>query len=577
VFIHEPAKRTWLSFSRPLEICVAHSIENVLPILEKVEKRVHHDGLIAAGFIGYEAAPAFDQAFTVRQDGSFPLVWMGLYRRKDEAELPGFPESPPPSLRAWKPSVTRSRYLKAVRQIKRFLRDGNTYQVNYTFRLKFRFDEEPWPYFVRTANAYFSPYSAYVDTGRWAVCSFSPELFFRSRCGEVVCKPMKGTRPRGLSYAGDEAMAESLRQSEKDRAENVMIVDMVRNDMGRVAKPGSVRAERLFEAERHPTVWQMTSTIRCEIDASWTKTMRALFPPASVTGAPKPETMKIIAGLESTPRRIYTGSIGFLAPGGSAQFNVAIRTLLVDRKKKSAEYGVGSGVVWDSEGSGEYEECLLKSTVLTRSVRDFRILETMLFSPEEEIYLLDLHLARMERSAEYFMFPFQKNEAGRAVSACVRGLRNTRNRVRMLLERNGNLSFESAPIDETKSNPVVRLTLASRPVDSADLFLYHKTTNRSVYDEAKRSCPGFDDVLLYNEKHEITESCTANLVAELDGQRITPPVECGLLAGTYRSFLLREKLVHEAVIRIEDLRRCTRLFLVNSVRKEREALLMQDR
>jgi para-aminobenzoate synthetase/4-amino-4-deoxychorismate lyase len=403
VILHDAARGQWLSFREPARVLEARQVEAVLPALREAEALVNERGLYAAGFISYEAAPAFDPSFRARPAGDdFPLLWFGLYSRPEVVA----PPPPGPMLEGeWKPSVTRAEYAAAIDCIQAHIARGDTYQVNYTFRLRRAFDGDAWALFGALAQAQQAAYAAYVDLGRYAICSVSPELFFARDGRQVTARPMKGTAPRGRWSAEDRSKAAWLRGSEKNRAENVMIVDMLRNDLGRVAEVGSVRVPRLFEVERYPTVWQMTSTVTAETGVSTADLLAALFPCASITGAPKTRTTQIIAELEGEPRRIYTGLLGYFGPEQRAQFNVAIRTVLVDRAKGQAEYGVGGGIVWDSIAADEYEECRHKARVLSDPRPHFALFETLLWSPEAGGYwLLDYHLRRLERSAEYFGF-----------------------------------------------------------------------------------------------------------------------------------------------------------------------------
>jgi para-aminobenzoate synthetase/4-amino-4-deoxychorismate lyase len=277
--------------------------------------------------------------------------------------------------------------------------------------------------------------------------------------------------------------------------------------------------------------------------------------------------------METGPRRIYTGAIGFLSPGRIAQFNVAIRTLVADMDKRTAEYGLGSGIVWDSESRSEYDECLLKAQILFRNRPAFRLLETMRWSPDQGYTLLDSHLRRMEESADYFGFRFTRESIVEALSAYAHGLAPNAAKVRALLSRHGDLTCESEPLVQTDRPAPVRVCVAKSAVDISNPFLYHKTTYRAVYEEAKRDNPRADDVILWNNRGEVTESTVANVVVELDGELFTPPVSSGLLAGTYRAWLLDNRRVRERVIKTDELKKCSRLLLVNSVQGEREAVL----
>ena len=588
VVIHDASRQLWLTFGNPAGLVTALTIGEVIPALREVEKAVNSKGLYAAGFLSYEAAPAFDTALKVRTDPSgFPLLWFGLYPAPHESAcLPKTPsqgpesspqasESTPPS---WVPSINREQYDGALSKLRQYLYDGDTYQVNYSFRLTRPFSGDSWPLFQKLVQAQGAHFSAYVDTGHFTLCSASPELFFRLDGLTLESRPMKGTAARGLTIEDDRNQAQALHESAKNRAENVMIVDMIRNDMGRVAVPGTVDPTRLFNVERYPTLWQMVSTVSAQTHASLSDIMAALFPCASITGAPKPHTMEIIAHEETTPRRIYTGTIGYIAPGRRAQFNVAIRTVLVDRTAGLAEYGTGGGIIWDSESGAEYEECRIKAAILTERQPEFQLLETLLWSKDTSFFLMDRHLDRLAGSAEYFEFPYSRREVINRLESAVSDYFKQHPgpgdlRIRLLLARDGSITVEPLPFDPIPPGRKATVRLAASPVDDTHRFLYHKTTHRMVYEQARAACPGCDDVLLWNKKGELTESTIANIVVELDGRRVTPPVSCGLLPGTFRAERLAHGEIEEAVIRIEDLHRGTRLWLINSVRQWREATL----
>jgi para-aminobenzoate synthetase/4-amino-4-deoxychorismate lyase len=356
----------WLQFDNPVEVIAVAEVGAVREALARAEEAVNRRGWYAAGFLTYEAAPAFDPAFQVRSASALPLLWFGLYRQVRPVLSPA-PGPDDHTLGDLSATASPAAFRRAITHIKQAIAAGETYQVNYTMRLRARFSGQPWSLFARLAQAQQGQYAAYVDTGRFALCSASPELFF-SREGEVLtARPMKGTAPRGGTPAEDDRLAAWLHHSPKNRAENVMIVDMIRNDLSRVAELGSVRTPRLFEIERYPTVLQMTSTVTARSRRSLAEIVAALFPCASITGAPKVRTMQIIAKLETEPRGIYTGAIGFMAPSHQAQFNVAIRTVAIDRQTGLAEYGVGSGIVWDSDCDQEYEEWRIKARVLNPS------------------------------------------------------------------------------------------------------------------------------------------------------------------------------------------------------------------
>lgn len=579
VILRDVSQNQWLVFESPREIVTAFELVEVLPAFTRVEAW-NNQGGYAAGFISYEAAPAFDTALVAHPLRDFPLLWFGLY------DAPTLAQSPVSNLQAlhahkalnynWIPNVSRDTYNAAIARVREHIARGDTYQVNYTMRLfaKFGgadFDADAWALFAQLVRAQPNSYAAFMDTGRYVIASASPELFLRREGSRLTMKPMKGTAPRGRFPREDRERANWLHHSEKNRAENIMILDMARNDLGRIAKVGSVTPTRLWETERYPTVWQMTSTVQATSEVSFVDVLRATFPCASITGAPKARTMHIIAELEPEPRRVYTGAIGFLAPNQRAQFNVGIRTVLIDRETKRAEYGVGGGIVWDSEAGDEYEEARHKALVLTEPPRDFSLLESLKWAPADGYWLLDYHLRRLRDSADYFDFPFDEtcvlSELERGASALPR----VAHKVRLLLGQDGMLTF-SAETLETQRDPI-HLIWSQTPVNSNDKFLFHKTTQRAVYDAALAQRGEADDVLLWNERGELTETCAANIVVQFGNEFFTPPVECGLLGGTYRAFLLDQGKIQERVIPWQELIDAQAIFRINSVRGWQAATL----
>ncbi len=562
----------WLQFTSPVQVLQTDRIEQVVPVLEQVRQAVE-TGLFAAGFLSYEAAAAFDPAFATHSQTSFPLAWFGIFNApKRYYTLPA--PTAPFSLGPWKTGLTRSEYLEAIAEIKNRIAAGDTYQVNFTFPLHSRFSGEAFTLFHELHAAQQSRFSAFIQTQEFSICSASPELFFRQEGEQVTTRPMKGTASRGRTYTEDSERKLWLLRSEKNRAENLMIVDMLRNDLGRLAKTGSVQVPSLFAIERYPTVWQMTSEVTARIPQHPVHTLAGLFPCASITGAPKASTMAIIRKLEKNPRRIYTGSIGFFTPDGRARFNVAIRTVLIDNARGLAEYGVGSGVVQDSDPEGEWQECKLKAEVLLRKWPQFSLLETLLWLPRTGYRHLEDHLDRLQNSAHYFGYAFCRRNVTDALLTAGEKFPNEAQKVRLLLNRDGSARIEHSRAPQASPAPV-RLALAAEPVQSSDVFLYHKTTHRELYDRARRSRPEADDVILWNEKGQLTETTIANLAVHLDGEWLTPPVSCGLLGGTERMRLLTCGRIREAVLPVEVLERCSAIALFNSVRGWREAELLQ--
>jgi para-aminobenzoate synthetase/4-amino-4-deoxychorismate lyase len=545
----------------------ADRVDDVLRVLAGVEAATGA-GLHAAGFVAYEAAPAFDPALTTRSaDPRLPLAWFALFSARHEAA----PDEAPRGqceLGDWEAATSEPAYLRRVGEIRELIAAGDTYQVNYTLRLRAAFRGAPAALYDRLARAQRSAFCAYLEVDGSAIISASPELFFSFRDGELEMRPMKGTRPRGRFPAEDAALAADLLASPKERAENLMIVDLLRNDAGRVAEPGSVRVERMFEVERYETVHQLTSTIRARARAGarLTDVFRALFPCGSVTGAPKVRTMEIIADVEDEPRGVYCGAIGVASPG-EAVFSVAIRTVVVDRAAGRAELGVGSGITWDSDAAAEHRECLDKAAFTHRAPNDFRLLATLLHEPGAGFLFLDGHLRRLEESAAHFGFRFDRREILRALHSGTDA--SAAQRIRLLLDRAGEAVVETSSLDRSPSP--VRVGIAPEPVDSRDALLFHKTTHRAAYDTRRASRPDCDDVLLVNERGELTESTLANLVLRLDGALWTPPLACGLLPGVFRAHLLERGDIRERVLRPADLGKADGIYLINSVRRWRRA------
>jgi para-aminobenzoate synthetase/4-amino-4-deoxychorismate lyase len=547
-------------FRNPERIVRADNLEDVLPALETIEAGVAA-GLTAAGFLSYEAGPAFDSALSAHPSRDFPLLWFGLF--KDSAEE--VPEAPTGECRVgpWRPLVDRATYDDALTRIHDFIGAGDTYQVNYTFPLEADFEGDAVSLWRQLCRAQVTPYGTYIDAGNFRVLSASPELFFRLDGERLQSRPMKGTRARALTQEEDARVLRDLSMSEKDRAENVMIVDMVRNDLGRIAR-GTVSTPQLFAVERYPTVWQMTSTVAAETDASVPEIFGALFPCASVTGAPKYRTTEIIRELEPEPRGVYCGAIGWWAPDRQACFSVGIRTARQDVACGTLRYHTGSGVTWDSSATAEYEECLDKAAVLHFPAPDFQLLETLLF--DGGYYLLREHMDRLAASAAYFGFRCRREWVTQQLARRAAAFGGRPHRVRLLLDEEGNLTLEPTPYEAEDRTFSVRL--AQSPVDRNDVFLYHKTTHREVYAQARAGLDACDDVILYNGEGELTESTIGNIVVALPGgKHVTPPVASGLLNGTFRRHLLAAGEIEEGVLFREDLARAAGVWIINSVRQ----------
>jgi para-aminobenzoate synthetase/4-amino-4-deoxychorismate lyase len=570
---------------QPVGVLEASRAVEVIDVLRAAEASAAR-GLWVAGFVAYEAAPGLDPALRVRArqpDDAFadlPLAWFAMFEGRQETVLPEAPvDARTIADEAWRPSVDRGTYDRAIGRIREHIAAGDTYQVNHTFRLRARIEGDPRGLYRDLCFAQRGAYGGYLDIGRYRVASASPELFFRMDDRRITTRPMKGTAPRGRWPDEDEAFRVGLRGSVKDRAENAMIVDLLRNDLGRIARRGSVRWSDTFEVERFETVWQLTSTVSADLspDVGFAEVFRALFPCGSVTGAPKVSTMAIVADLEDSPRGVYCGTVGYLAPPGApgprARFSVAIRTVVLDGRTGLAEYGVGGGITWDSRAASEYDETVAKARVLTTRRPAFRLLEALRHDPEEGYRRLEEHLSRLRGSAAYHGFAFDEGAVRDALAREARRFPSKSARVRLLLDRRGRIETGGAPAPA--SPEPVRLALdTEHPVDPADPFLYHKTTLRDRYESASARHPEADEVILTNVRGEITETTIGNLAVRLDGRWWTPPLGSGLLPGCERAALLADGTLEERTVLVEDLADVEDLAVVNAVRGWRRAILV---
>ena len=466
----------WQRFVEPVQVVAAWTAGEALAALRTVETAVSTHNLTAAGYISYEAAAALDLEVHAPPPDGLPLLWFGLYRQPEPlTALP--PAAGAYQIGAWRPALGPEAYAAAIARIKDHIAAGETYQVNFTFPLHADFRGDPWTLFHDLAQAQQAGYMAYLDLGRHVIACASPELFFHLDGAQISARPMKGTAARGRTLAEDQRQMEWLRQSPKERAENVMIVDMIRNDLGRVAETGSVQVPSLFDVERYPTLLQMTSTVTARTRAPLAEILTAMFPCASITGAPKVRTMQIIKALEPTPRGVYTGAIGVIAPGRQAQFNVAIRTVVVDRARETAVYNVGSGIVWDADAAAEYAECRLKSAVLTQQRPSFALLESLLWTPDGGYFLLDLHLERLRETAAYFQYPCDTARVQAALADAARPLAAPA-KVRLLVNADGRPTAQAISLATGATLEPVRVGLAPTPVDPANPALRRSTTTK---------------------------------------------------------------------------------------------------
>jgi para-aminobenzoate synthetase/4-amino-4-deoxychorismate lyase len=561
-------------FTEPSDVISARSPDEVSGALQRLDNCLNA-GMYAAGYLGYEAGLVLDKPISSRHSTSLPLIWLGVYTRcleLDSEQVRLGEIGAAGDVRGIELNLTADDYLEHVRRIKEYIAAGDVYQVNYTCKLLFENMKSARSLFARLRRAHPVGYSAFINMGDTQVVSLSPELFLQRKGKQMLARPMKGTMRRGRWLDEDLEMASLLAADEKNRAENVMIVDLMRNDLGRIC--AGVNVPRMFHVERYETLFQMTSDVagRLKDGITTADIMQAVFPPGSVTGAPKIRAMEIINEIEQDARGVYCGCIGMFRPGGDFLLNVAIRTIV--QQDHRCEMGIGGGIVADSTPQDELQEALLKGKFLQAEPVSFRLLETMLYRRGFGYAFLSEHLARMRQSAEYFGRRFPEadlvnllDKIGVEIEASHDRLTKDDARVRLRLDSGGKCSAEWSDAGPPLSGPV-NLCIASRRTDPADIFLYHKTTHRSARDadlrEARRS--GYFDVLYLNVQDQVTEGAVTSLVAEIEGHSFTPPVECGLLPGIWRRSLLAEGKVMERILTVEDIRRATRIWVGNSVR-----------
>jgi para-aminobenzoate synthetase/4-amino-4-deoxychorismate lyase len=623
-------------FTAPLRVCTANHATELPHLFAEIESAVA-TGLFAAGFFTYECGSFFEPTVTLPHGQSLaqPLAWFGIYQRPClfDHRTGAFLDGDPPGLASFRSALldqesatsmlpeaaiglTEEEYARQIEAIHEWIRSGDVYQLNFTVPMRVHARGSSAALYRRLLSRQPVPYAAFLHSqpGR-RILSFSPELFFQmeSHGGQrrITTRPMKGTAPRGRTTREDCAHADWLRNDPKNRSENVMIVDLLRNDLGRLSNFGTIRTQNLFAVERYPTLWQMTSTVTGDLrpEVGFQQIFRALFPCGSITGAPKVRAMQLLAQIERQPRGVYTGAIGFFSREQTV-FNVAIRTLQLDGERGTM--GIGSGIVIDSVPAEEYRECLLKAVFLTRHTEPFSLIESLLW--QGDYPLLELHLDRLEDSAQYFAFPCDRAEVKAALlahAARFTGLEppatpqkpgapsfpqplaervgttpasppqspGPSRKVRLLLDHQGNLQIEDELLPENSNKAREKLPcgrIASQRTDPQDPMLFHKTTHRPLYEEALKATTqaGFDEVLFLNIRGEVTEGAISNIFIEKDGQWFTPPIECGLLAGVQRRHILEtQPNVEERVLYPQDLRQASAIYLSNAVRGLRPVVI----
>lgn len=560
----------WELFSDPVRILRARRADEVEPLFHELE-RLTAEGFFAAGFVAYEAAPAFDSVLTVHSpEPELPLAEFAVY---DHAPLAvGSPDDLGEHLqKTLEPELSEKEYNEQIADVLHHIHDGDIYQANLTFRCRSEEPAHPEELFLSLAARHPVPYAAFLNFDECRILSLSPELFLESDGRRIFSSPMKGTAKRSPIPAADRAVAERLAHDEKNRAENLMITDMVRNDLGRVCIPGSITVDPLLHVDTYGTVHQMISTVHGELPerVSLFELFSATFPPASITGAPKVRAMEVIRRNEKSPRGVYTGCIGVFCPGNVFRLNVAIRTLTV--RGTRIETGIGGGIVADSTAESEWKEALLKRRYAEIAPPPFRIFETIRWSVRDGCADAAAHILRAVTSQRYFGRPVDSSAIERGLSGIDADLRRkgmAEATVKFLLDHHGNIEFEPGPGRGIWRAVPLRVLVSSDRTDADDVFLHHKTTVREFYHSrlAAARAAGFDEVIFRNTRGEFTEGSISNLFIRHGSRWYTPPLRCGLLPGVERAHLLASLPAEEKLLFESDLRSADEMLLCNSVR-----------
>lgn len=556
-------------FENPARVFVARRPEEVLPALEAADAARRETGGTLAGYLAYEAGLALEPRLAPlaagRSGAAGPLLWFGLFETVASIPAADVPQwlaqrggAGRASIGPLEPQVSLGGYLDMFATLQEAIRAGDIYQANLTMPLAGPASGDPVALYAAIRPAANAGYGGLIFDGSDWLLSFSPELFFALKGRAAKAKPMKGTRPRGRAAAEDQALADELAASVKDKAENLMIVDLIRNDLSRVAEAGSVRVEHPFAIESYPTVHTMVSTVRATLREGQgaVDVIRALFPCGSITGAPKIRAMELIDTVERDARGPYCGAIGRIGPDDDAAFNVAIRTIRLtpgENERHRAVLGVGGAIVADSQGMAEWREALVKGGFARGAAGGHDLIETMRFDPAEGVPRLELHLERIKASAAELGFAFDRHEARNRIQALCFELEAPA-RLRLLLARSGEIALESAPVPPPHGG-VADCVALPLPVDSGDWRLRHKTTDRGFYDEALAvaKAHGAYEAVLVRDDGLVTEGSFTNLFVEKDGKLLTPPLALGLLPGVLRAELLAEGRAVEAELTLADL------------------------
>lgn len=544
-------------------------IKEVKPLLDELEA-YQNEGYYAVGYVSYEAAPAFETKFQVI-DGPLMSEYLLYFTVHETVQTEPIPLTYDPITlpKSWQELTTAEEYKAAIEHIHHHIRQGDTYQVNYTVQLQQNLTADPFAIYNRLVVEQNAHYNAFIQHDDVSIISISPELFFKKDGDKLTTRPMKGTTNRGLTSETDLAQARWLAQDQKNRSENMMIVDLLRNDMNRISKIGSEDVKSLCQVEQYSTVWQMTSTIETQLlpNSRLSDVFQALFPCGSITGAPKIATMEIIKKVEKQPRGVYCGAIGILVPQGPSIFNVAIRTLQMEGTK--AIYGVGGGITWDSNWEAEYEETKQKAAVLYRQNPKFDLISTGRIH-QGKLLFLEEHIKRLQESSRYFDYPFNAEKAHNQATALCQSLDlDTDYRLKMSLKKDGELKFEHSQLTNLSDDFCqARLVEQRHPLDSP--YTFFKTSYRPHLSIE------LHEQIYYNHEGQLLETSIGNIVLKIEDQLYTPPVHLGLLNGIYRQSLIAENKLKEKVLTVKDLKQAQAIYGCNAVRGLYELKVEED-
>lgn len=563
-------------FKNPFKILKANSEKGVENILSEVDKLFHDPNIIGFAAIPYEIGYYF-QPKEIKKSYLENSELCFYFYHKDEVKIIDSDDlqfgetekyfNAKNSITDFELDISKNEYSEKIEKIKKYIAKGDTYQINYTTKAKFNFKGSLTSFFLNGIFNQSASYSVFINSENNYVLSFSPELFFKTDYKTIISKPMKGTVKRIANPEEDKKLVDTIMHDEKNLAENVMIVDLLRNDIGKIADLDSVKVDKLYEVEKYETLYQLTSTIKGQLKQNkLSEIIKNLFPSGSITGAPKIRSMQIIAELEKSPRNLYTGSIGIIT-NKEAVFNIPIRTINIDKKSKVSELGLGSGIVWDSDAEKEYDEVLLKGKFISQQKQYFELLETILWE-NGNYFLLDYHLRRLKNSADYFLFKLDEdNIKNELTNISANFSENKKFKIRLLLNKWGSIKIEFSEIFENSSE--IKIILSRNNRSNNEKFLYHKTTYRPWDEELKTAKQkGYDEVLFINEKDELLEGAISNLVIEKNLKLFTPPIELGILNGCYRQYLLENAKCEEKLLILNDLVNADKIIICNSVRKE---------